>query len=377
MKKIKSKKVFMHRISLFMLVSMLLYNLSTISFATLDANKVHSYLENSQQVEHSGGVNMNELIHEEVKAPFLKRFAFPTLENGKQDIKGLRALLEKSAKNSDPRLLTGITKSKKQVELIKGNAPVELVIYQPEKRDKTLPAILWIHGGGLIVGTADNDALASRFVKEANCVVVSVDYRLAPENPYPAALEDCYLSLQWLHDHAKELNIDTSQIAVGGASAGGGLTAAVSLLARDLGGPEISFQMPLYPMLDYRMQTQSSYEIRDYGVWTRESNREGWEAYLGGPIEDLTPNVNVSKYASPALEEDLVGLPPTYTCVGTLDLFRDETMAYVDKLAKANVPVEFHLYPSVTHGFERFFAGESIADNAYDEYVEAIIKALN
>lgn len=377
LKKTKSNTNFKHKVNVLLLISVIICNLSSGSFASLESDTLHDYLKNSQNTNHSGGIDMNNFINDEVKERFLNRVAFPTLENGKQDIQGLRAVLEKSAKNSDPKLLKDINKTIKKVQLIEGNAPIELVIYEPKKRDKALPAILWIHGGGLIVGTAENDALASRFVNEAECIVVSVDYRLAPEHPYPAALEDCYLSLQWLHDNAKKFNIDTKRIAIGGASAGGGLTAAVSILARDLNGPEISFQMPLYPMLDYRMQSQSSYEIRDYGVWTRENNREGWAAYLGGPIKDLTPYVNVSKYASPALENDMKGLPPTYTCVGTLDLFRDETLEYVNKLAKAGVPVEFHLYPSLTHGFERFFSGEEIADNAYDEYVNAMISALN
>jgi acetyl esterase/lipase len=252
---------------------------------------------------------------------------------------------------------------------------IRIRVYQPRSREGQLPGVLWIHGGGYILGFPEqDDVLCQRFAMEANCVVVSADYRLAPENPYPAALEDCYAVLTWMFDNAIELGIDNLRLAVAGNSAGGGLTAAVCLLARDRRGPSIRFQMPLYPMIDDRNITPSSHEMTDSRVWNRESNILAWANYLGHSDPDGTA---VPAYAAPARAKDLSGLPPTYTCIGTLDPFRDETIDFVSRLSQAGVSVEFHLYPGCFHAFEVTVLEAEISQRAQADYVRALKAALH
>lgn len=248
-------------------------------------------------------------------------------------------------------------------------------IYEPDCRDVAkLPAVLWCHGGGYVLGHPNSeDNLCERFVLAANCVVISPDYRLAPENPYPAGLEDCYSALVWMTNLAEELNIDLNRVAIGGGSAGGGLTAALSLLARDRKGPAICFQMPLYPMIDDRNITPSSYEITDpLAVWYRGNNIAAWEMYLGSHS-----NEEISPYAAPTRADNLAGLPPTYTCVGQLDPFRDETIDYVARLAQAGVEVEFHLYPGCFHAFEHIVPDADISERVKSTYITTMAMALN
>jgi len=247
---------------------------------------------------------------------------------------------------------------------------VYLRVYKPVNSSEVLPALLWIHGGGYLGGFIKKDeGLCIRFVKEARCVVVSVEYRLAPEYKYPVALEDCYSALKWMHDNAEELGADKDRIAIAGNSAGGGLTAALSLLARDRGGPEVMFQMPLYPMIDDRCDTPSCIEIQDSKSWFGECNKLAWSLYLGD-LED------VPQYAAPARAEDYAGLPPTYTIIGDLDPFRDETIEYVARLSRAGVPVEFHLYPGCFHGFDVSVLRTGIGDRALDGFVDALVRAF-
>ncbi|MBY9081332.1 alpha/beta hydrolase [Paenibacillus sp. HN-1] len=254
---------------------------------------------------------------------------------------------------------------------------LKVKIYEPVNRtNDVLPALLWIHGGGYVLGNYEiDDGLCEQFVLVANCVVVSIDYRLAPQYPYPAALEDCYAGLEWMVTQAEELYIDTSRIAIAGTSAGGGLTAALTLLARDKEGPKIAFQMPLCPMIDERNITPSSYEINKDSfpkLWNREQNQLAWSMYLGDMSSDKVP-----PYAAPTRSKDLSGLPPAYICVGELDLFRDETIEYVNRLAQADIPVEFHLYPGCFHGFEKVFHDTEISRQARNEYINALARALN
>jgi len=249
-------------------------------------------------------------------------------------------------------------------------------IYEPAKREQDkLPAMLWIHGGGFVMGHPDmDDVLCERFVETANCVVVSIDYRLAPKHPYPAAIEDCYTGLVWLTNEHQSLGIDVKRVAIAGASGGGGLTAALALMARDKGGPSIIFQMPLYPMLDNRNVTPSSYEIiDDHATWSRTNNLTAWHLYLG---EEKDINAR-SPYAVPARAENLTGLPPAYICIGQLDLFRDETIDYVTRLAQAGVDVEFHLYPGSYHCFEVFVPEVKVSQQAIQNYLDAMARALN
>ncbi|WP_077618412.1 alpha/beta hydrolase [Bacillus sinesaloumensis] len=253
------------------------------------------------------------------------------------------------------------------------NPSVRVRIYEPKEKNAALPGLLWIHGGGYVLGVPEgDDVLCQRFVTEGECVVVSVDYRLAPEDPYPAGLEDCYSALKWFSENAADLGVDSSRIGVAGASAGGGLTAALSLLARDRKGPELCFQMPLYPMIDDRNNTPSSLEITGNMIWNHDLNQKGWAMYLNG----ANGTENIPAYAAPARAIDYSGLPYTYTCVGQLDPFRDETLTYVQKLCQAGVDVEFHLYPGCYHGFESVVPQASISQRALGEYIGAVKHVL-
>ncbi len=253
-----------------------------------------------------------------------------------------------------------------------GDPEVRVRVYAPADKAADRPGILYIHGGGYIVGTPETtDFSCIHMVQEIGCVVVSVDYRLAPETPYPGPLEDCYAALKWFAENAAELGVDKSRIAVAGGSAGGGLTAALCLLARDRKGPAIVFQAPLYPMIDDRNITPSSHEFLDSRFWNRAKNEFGWEAYLG----PLYKRENVPYYAAPARAADLSGLPPVYTCVGELDLFRDETIEYCTRLMQASVSVELHVYPGCYHGFDMYLHTE-VGRRAEQEIVQALKRAL-
>ncbi|WP_020617780.1 alpha/beta hydrolase [Paenibacillus daejeonensis] len=232
------------------------------------------------------------------------------------------------------------------------------------------PAILWIHGGGYILGHPDAEGyVCEQFVLHAGCVVLAPDYRLAPEHPYPAALEDSYTALTWLAQSVDKLLVDPARIAIGGGSAGGGLAAALALMARDRGGPKICFQMPLYPMLDQRNEAPSTHEELHRAVWSRPNNEAAWQMYLGTADPD-------HPWASPARAEDLSGLPPAYLCVGQLDLFRDETIQYAARLMQAGIDVELHVHPGLYHASELFVPDATISKRVRAGYVDALARAF-
>lgn len=297
---------------------------------------------------------------------------FPPLDI--DNIEATRQGMAAAAQMNEIAIDESVVISEKMIPGLENNPSVRVKIYEPKERTETLPGLLWIHGGGYVLGTADEgDALGQQFVLEANCVVVSVDYRLAPEHPYPAALEDCYAALKWFSDQADELDVDRSRIGVAGQSAGGGLTAALALFTRDKKGPELCFQMPLYPMIDDRNNTPSNLEITGNMIWNYDLNEKGWTMYLDGK----NGTDEVSQYAAPARATDLSNLPYTYTCIGQLDPFRDETLDYVTRLSRAGIDVEFHLYPGAYHGFEGIVPTASISQRAINEYVGAVKHALN
>lgn len=201
-----------------------------------------------------------------------------------------------------------------------------------------------------MLGSADSSDAANRELAAAlSCVIVSVDYRLAPETRAPGAVEDCYAALQWLHQSADELGVDRQRIAIGGESAGGGLAAALALLTRDRGKIALCFQNLIYPMLDDRTAAQVRRNaFTGHHLWTNEHNRFAWSALLGA-----TPGgVGVSPYAAPARATDLRGLPPTLITVGQLDLFLEEDIDYATRLMQAGVPTELHVYPGAYHAFD-------------------------
>jgi acetyl esterase/lipase len=252
-----------------------------------------------------------------------------------------------------------------------GDPEVRVRIYEPAQKAQDRPGILYIHGGGYILGTPETtDFSCYHLVSEIGCVIVSVDYRVSPDTPYPGPLEDCYAALKWFSENAESLGVDKDRIAVAGGSAGGGLTAALCLLARDRKGPVIAFQAPMYPMIDDRNITPSSHEFVDDRFWNRAKNEFGWEMYLGNLYGGDVPYT-----AAPARATDLSGLPPAYTCVGELDLFRDETIDYCTRLMQAGVAVELHVYPGCYHAFDMNLNTE-IGRRAEHEIVQTLKRAL-
>ncbi len=290
------------------------------------------------------------------------------------DIPATRRTMEEMAEVQMTKAppITGITTADRQVSGPDGEVFVR--IYQPAERPDTLPALLWIHGGGYVLGSVErDDLLASHLAKVAQCVVVSVEYRLAPEHPFPAPVEDCYAALKWLATHTGELGVESSRIAIGGASAGGGLAAGLALLTRDRAEVELAFQLLIYPMIDDRNVAPASDTLSDTFVWTRENNLMGWRAYLG----QEPGGADVSPYAAAARADDLAGLPPAYIPVGDLDLFLDENIEYGQRLLAAGVPTELHVYPGGYHGFNGFAPGAEIAQRFNNERDEALRRILH
>jgi acetyl esterase/lipase len=220
------------------------------------------------------------------------------------------------------------------------------------------PAVLDLHGGGMILcSVADYDPVIRRYVRESGVPMLAVDYRLAPENPDPTPVTDCYAGLEHLAEHAAELGVDATRIAVMGDSAGGGLAAGVALLARDRSGPAISRQILIYPMLDDRTRTPDP-ALLDLVTWNYDDNVTGWDALLGNGSADVSP------YAAPARVPDVAGLPPAYVEVGELDIFRDEDVRYATRLWAAGVSCELHVHPAVPHGFENHAPAAAVSVRA-------------
>jgi acetyl esterase/lipase len=225
------------------------------------------------------------------------------------------------------------------------------------------PALLWIHGGGYVIGNAkQDDRLCRRFAREVGVTVAAVDYRLAPEHPYPVPLEDCYAALTWL---AALPAVDPARVAIGGVSAGGGLAAALALLARDRGEITPALQLLAYPMLDDRSASRP--ESPNYRLWSPKSNRFGWAAYLG----NADPNVAV-----PARHADLSGLPRAWIGVGTHDLFHDENLAYAKRLTAAGVPCDVEVVPGAFHGFDQVVPKAGVSQLFFDSQCASLRSAL-
>lgn len=256
-----------------------------------------------------------------------------------------------------------------------GAPDITLTIYMPRNAASTLPCIYHIHGGGYVGGAAAQlEPLHRPAAFDLNCVIVSVDYRLAPEHPFPAGIEDCYAGLAWTFANAAELGVDRNRIGVMGESAGGGLAAALTLLARDRGEYRLAFQHLIYPMLDDRTcVAPEPNPVAGEFIWTPHNNRFGWTALLGH--EPGHPDV--SPYAAPARATDLAGLPPAFIACPTLDLFIDEDIDYATRLARAGVPVELRVYPGGFHGFDIFGGDAPISVRARQDSREALRRALN
>jgi acetyl esterase len=243
-------------------------------------------------------------------------------------------------------------------------------IYRGKNTRSTLPVLLYLHGGGFYCGDhLSEEFQCTQYALNAKCAVVSVAYRLAPEEPFPAALTDCYRVLEFLWNESLDLNLDRDFIAVGGSSAGANLAAAVALLARDRTGPKICFQMLLVPALDDRLETPSAHQFTDVPDFARPEAEMMWRWYLGEDAHDVSP------YAAPARAKDLSRLPPSYVLCAGLDPLRDEGLNYAHRLTEAGVAVELHLVPSIPHGFAGI-PSATISKRLLNEQVEVLRSAF-
>ncbi|HEY5250136.1 MAG TPA: alpha/beta hydrolase fold domain-containing protein [Acidimicrobiales bacterium] len=251
------------------------------------------------------------------------------------------------------------------------SVPVRIYTPKAGAKNKKKPALLYFHGGAFVIGDMYlEEQRCLRLAADAGCVVFSVDYRLAPENPFPAGVEDCYGALAWLGSQVKELGIDIDRIAVGGASAGGALSAAVAQMARDRSGVQLAFQLLIYPVIDDRMETPSMKAFSTTPVWTSGSNAQMWDHYLGVKRD------YVSNYAAPGRSNDLADLPPAYIMTAELDPLRDEGISYGQRLMQAGVAAELHCFAGACHGFDLIAPNIELSRRALDEQVLALARAL-
>lgn len=259
------------------------------------------------------------------------------------------------------------------------DAPEVLVrVYRPENPLERLPALLWIHGGGYCLGAMESDDnVVRQIAKAVGSVIVSVEYRLAPEHPFPAALNDCSTALQWLADNTDTLAVDPARIAIGGISAGAGLAAGLALYVRDKTDITLVFQFLLCPMIDDRCVTPSSHMITDERVWNRHSNLTAWKNYLRGENDaETAPFDDVSAYAAASRAIDLSDLPPAYIAVGSVDAFVDENRDYAERLETAGVATQLSVFTGGFHGFEFIAPAAEISKAARDSHYSALRNAL-
>jgi len=287
------------------------------------------------------------------------------------DVEGARRWLEELiAPMNDGVDTTGVTVDDREIPGPDGPVPVR--VYAPAQAGPGAgrPALLDIHGGGFVVGSiAMEHGLAVQIARDLGAVVVAVEYRLAPEHPFPAGLEDCYAALCWMRDRAPELGIDTGRIGVGGQSAGGGLAAATALLARDRSGPAVCFQFLGIPELDHRLETTSMRTFVDTPMWHRANAELSWRYYLGPDGGAVSP------YASPAIAPDLRGLPPAYVTTMEFDPLRDEGITYALRLLEAGVSVELHTFPGTFHG-SAAVTDAAVSRRAHQELLVALRRGL-
>lgn len=227
---------------------------------------------------------------------------------------------------------------------------------------------VYVHGGGMFLCSIDtHDPICRRYTADSGVPLLSVDFRFAPEHPYPTSVEDGYAALRWAADRAAQLGVDPERIAIMGDSAGGGMAAAIALMARDRGGPALRAQILVYPMLDDRT-TSPDPEIEPFVMWSTDDNITGWGCLLG----DNAGGDEIPGYAAPAREQDLTALPPAYIEVAQLDIFRAENLAYAERLSRAGVGVELHLHPAVPHAFDVFAPNSAVAARAMADRVRTL-----
>lgn len=320
-------------------------------------------------------LDLTERLDPEIKGPIkemLQRIppiSFDDLPTARAAAKQMAAALKEQLPD-----ITGVHTEDRTIPGPENSPDVTVRIYRPEQSTGGLPALLWIHGGGYMMGDIDQEEFSAKKLSLAgNCTVVSVEYRLAPEHPYPAPLEDCYAALKWLANHTSELNVDAKRIAIGGASAGGGLAAGLAILARDRAEIDVIFQLLVYPMINDYNVIPASDAVRDALFWTRESNLAGWRSYLGcEPGDD-----GITCYAAAYRAENLEGLPPAYIAVGDIDLFAEEDADYGRRLIAAGVPTELHIYPGGCHAFDMLVPEADISQRFTNDIHRALKRALH
>lgn len=269
--------------------------------------------------------------------------------------------------------LTGVRVTDHLVPGPEGGADVPVRVYAPDEAAPAggRPALLDIHGGGFTTGSIEMEhGFCVAAARRLGIVAATVEYRLAPEHPFPAGIEDCFAALRWLHDSAEEFGIDRDRIGVGGQSAGGGLAAGTALLARDRGGPPLCFQFLGIPELDHRLETASMRAFTDTPMWSRPQAIVSWQRYLG---PDHTGEV--SPYASPSIASGLAGLPPAYVTTMEFDPLRDEGILYALRMMEAGVQVELHSYPGTFHG-SALVTTAAVSRRATDELFVALGRGL-
>ena len=287
----------------------------------------------------------NSIVHPELQGVLKKS---PSIHYSRNNLWLIRSLISLMPASKAPEEV-----SVKNVIINNGDGSVKirLRIYQPLKSARATPVLIWMHGGGYIIGKPEmEDAICIQFVCELGISIVSVDYRLAPKHPYPAGLEDCYSALIWAKENANALGFDVNRMAVGGTSAGGGLAAALAQLAFDRREVSPIFQLLTYPMLDDRTVLHADIDDSNSPTWSHKNNKFGWESYLGKNYGAETP----PKYAAPARRSDLSGLPKAWIGVGTLDIFFDEDTAYAQRLKEAGITCDLEVVQGAFHGFDAF-----------------------
>lgn len=293
-----------------------------------------------------------DTIDPELREPFTEFASLFAQDWAPLDVQARRELVQLPTVASAGRdQATGVVWDEQLAVSRAGGPLVPVRVYRPGGGEDSRPAALFIHGGGLWAGSVDSEhPQVIALVAQTGMVVVSVDYRLAPEHQYPAALDDTHTAYQWMIDQRGPLGIDVDRVALIGGSAGGGLAVATAFRVRDAGGTQPAFLLAMYPMLDNANDNPSTYQQLPFPLWNRRANEEGWRWYLGDQVAD--------GYASPSRAENVAGLPPTFLDVGDRDLFVDEVVTFAQRLRSAGVPTELHVYPGLFH------AGEHMAPTA-------------
>lgn len=271
----------------------------------------------------------------------------------------------------------GVTTEHTSIKSKTGNHDIPVVIYKPKKVEHPLPIMLYMHGGGYASGSPEMSPGLEDYIAARPCIIVAPKYRRSLKAPYPAALNDCYDILLWIKENGQKIGGINDNIMIVGNSAGGGLAAAVTLKNRDKKSIKVAFQMPLYPMIDYRANTESVLMCEGSPIWNTRSTTVCWAYYL----EDLRgKKEEIPAYASPALNKDYSNFPPTVSFVGDLEPFRDEVISYMEAIKKAGIPTKFKLFPKAFHGFEAVVPEAEVSKEAkqfllesYSEYYDKYI----